>query len=397
MKHKKSWRTARMLTPLIGACALAMAAPTLGAAPTGRPDECLQAELVKQPEFSGVVLLRQQGRQVVAAQGMADAAGRTLAADARLNLGSANKMFTAVAVAQLVEQGKLSLEAPVGRWVDGLTPEVAAVTLRQLLTHSGGLGNFVVPENLAALQNAKSVTEQMTLVKDTKPQFKPGSRFGYSNTGFLLLGRAVEAASGQSYADYLNQYVFKPAGMAATSLDPERPSRAATGFTRLPEMPSGAGPGPSPEQGPPPQVGLRGGAMPPPSGPLRPAAESALPGSPAGSAYSTVGNMARFFDALLTGRLMSEASARELTRAQIDVGPAGAAQALKYGLGFGVATWEGHRSFGHNGGAPGVNVEAQVYPDDKVQIVVLANRDPPEAAKMLASLRRSTFSGSLCR
>lgn len=374
---------------LFGASILCVAAPAFGA--PERSNGCLQAELAKQTDFSGVVLLRRQDRHFVAAHGAADAAGTPLTADTRFNLGSANKMFTAIAVAQLAEQGKLALDAPAGKWVDGLAPAVAAVTLRQLLTHSGGLGNFVVPENLAALQRATTVAEQMALIKDTKPQFEPGSRFAYSNTGFLLLGRAVEKASGLTYAAYLDRHVFKPAGMSATSLQPELPTRAATGFTRMPEMPPGAGPGPGPMAGPPP----RGG--PPPSRPLRPAAESALPGSPAGSAYSTVGDMARFFDALLAGKLVSDAWVKDFTRAHIGVGPANGPQALQYGLGFGVATWEGRRSFGHNGGAPGVNVEAQMYPDDKVLIVILANRDPPAAAKMLSSLRREALGGGMCQ
>jgi hypothetical protein len=118
--------------------------------------------------------------------------------------------------------------------------------------------------------------------------------------------------------------------------------------------------------------------------------------------YSTLGDLARFFDALQAGKLVSAAWVQELTRGQIDASPpgataAGATPALQYGLGFGVSTWEGRRSFGHNGGAPGVNVEALRFPDDEVLIVVLSNRDPPMAAQRLASLRRAVFGGSLCR
>jgi CubicO group peptidase (beta-lactamase class C family) len=393
--------------------AVAAAAHASAAAQSPAPDACLQAELATQPEFSGVVLLRQRGQVRLAAQGTADGTGTgtALRADSRFNLGSASKMFTAVAVAQLVEQGKLALDEPIGRWVEGLAPPVAAVTLRQLLTHSGGIGNFMVPDNLAALQRAKTVGEQMALVDDTRTQFEPGKRFRYSNTGFLLLGRAVERASGQSFAAYLTQRVFQPAGMGQTSLDPSQPTQAVTGFTRLPPWLPGGGPGPSGPggaggpAGPIPSAGTTPmPRLPPPapSGPLRPADEAALPGSPAGSVYSTLGDLARFFDALQAGKLVSAAWVQELTRGQIDASPpgataAGATPALQYGLGFGVSTWEGRRSFGHNGGAPGVNVEALRFPDDEVLIVVLSNRDPPMAAQRLASLRRAVFGGSLCR
>lgn len=387
--------------PLLGGCLLAL--PALAAS----ADACLQAQLATQPEFTGVVLVRQGGQQRVAAQGQADAVGGALRADARFNIGSVNKMFTAVAVVQLVAQGKLALDEPVGRWVEGLAPPVAAVTLRQLLTHSGGLGNFVRPENLAALQKASALGEQMALVDDVRPQFEPGSRFRYSNTGFLLLGRAVERASGQPFAAYLQAQVFNPAGMTQTSLDPEQPTRAATGFTRLPEWVPGAGPtGPvgPPPTGPGPRLGPgapAAGALPPPfpqpSGPLRPAAESALPGSPAGSAYSTVADLARFFDALEAGKLVPADWVKQMTGAQINASPPSAAAALQYGLGFGVSRWQGHLGFGHNGGAPGVNAEAVRYPEDDALIVVLANRDPPLAGQMLGTLRQAALLGTLCR
>jgi D-alanyl-D-alanine carboxypeptidase len=368
------------------------------AAPSAPDNACLKAELSAEPAFSGVVLVRQKGRTQIAAQGAADPSGSKLQENSRLNLGSANKMFTAVAVAQLVEKGKLSLDAPIGTYVGGLTEPVAAVTLRQLLTHSGGLGNYVTPDNLPALLRAKSLSEQMALVKEETPRFTPGSKFGYSNTGFLLAGLAVERASGQTFAAYLKQNIFKPAGMTMTSLDPSLPTPAVTGMTRLPEfMPSmGPGPGPAPAPGSK-DAGPTSPQAPPPIGPLRPAAESALPGSPAGSAYSTVGDLARFFDALKAGKLVSASMVQQLTTARIDAAPPGAPQDLKYGLGFGVVTWNGRRSYGHNGGAPGVNVEVIHYPDDDVVIVVLANRDPPVAAQRLIKLRKAVFDGNFCR
>lgn len=382
-----------------------LVATAAAAASAVSTDACLQAELASQPQFSGVAMLRQKGRVHVATHGQADAAGKALQPGTRFNLGSASKMFTAVAVAQLVAQDKLALDAPIGRWVDGLTPPIAAVTLRQLLTHSGGLGNFVVPESLAALQQAKTLDRQMALVEDVRPLFEPGTRFRYSNTGFLLLGRAVERASGQTFAGYLQSRVFEPAGMTQTSLDPALPVVAATGFTRLPEFVPGEGPGVpgGPAMAGAPRDAPATGALPPapppppPGGPLRAAAESALPGSPAGSAYSTAGDMARFFDALEAGKLVTADWVKQLTGAHINASPPGAPLALEYGLGFDVSRWQGHRSFGHNGGAPGVNVEAVRYPDDDILIVVLSNRDPPLAGRVLAALRHKAFGGTLCR
>lgn len=382
---------ARLLAGSLSACLIAGSALAASPAPASA---CLQDALAKTPDFSGVVLLRQGGQEHVAAQGVADGADTAMQTDTRFNLGSANKMFTAVAVMQLVEQGKLELDAPIGNWVDGLAAPVAAVTLRQLLTHSGGLGSFLSPENLPAMQQAKTVADLLKLVDDTSPKFEPGSRFDYSNTGFLLLGAAVEKASGQAFNDYLDQHIFKPAGMTMTSMDPALPAQAATGFTRMPEFQPGAGPGPGPGPMPGP-----GGPMPPPpaDGPLRPSVESALPGSPAGSAYSTVSDLARFFDALQAGKLVSAETAAEMTHGQIDATPPGGKQTMSYGLGFFESVWEGHRGYGHGGGAPGVNVESRTYPDDGAMLVVMTNRDPQMAAEQLIALRPALFDGTLCR
>jgi CubicO group peptidase (beta-lactamase class C family) len=386
--------------PLLHSAAWLLSGCLASTAAAANLQDCLRAHLQARPDFSGAVLIRQQGQEAASAQGALDAQGTPLHAQTRFNLGSANKMFTAVAVAQLVAQDKLALDAPIGRWVEGLAPPVAAVTLRQLLTHSGGLGNFIVPGHLEAMQQAGELRDLLVLVDDTRPQFEPGSRFRYSNTGFLLLGLAVEKASGQRFSDYVQRHVFEPAGMTQTSMDAAKPTRAATGFTRWPEPKSVSEPvPPRPTEGPSPAAsGARSpGPMTMASGPLRRAAESALTGNPAGSAYSTVQDMARFFKALRSGRLVSAEQVKEMTRAQIDAGPPHAPKALQYGLGFGVQRWERHTGLGHNGGAPGVNVEAVEFPDDEVTLVVLSNRDPPAAHQTLAELRRAVLGGTFCR
>ena len=170
--------------------------------------------------------------------------------------------------------------------------------------------------------------------------------------------------------------------MSSTSLRAEAPRPAVQGFTRLPALGGGGL-----RQGPPP------GSVPPePSGPLRPSAESQLPASPAGGAFSTATDLLRFFDALRAGHLVGTETLRELTRPQIEAMPG-----QHYGLGFGVVRWEGHVGFGHNGGAPGLNADAMVFPADDVTLVVLANGDPPSASQQMASLRRGALNGTLCR
>jgi CubicO group peptidase (beta-lactamase class C family) len=336
----------------------------LAASPEAPLTRCLAA-LARNLDFSGVVSILRPDGPTLFAQGVPD--------DARFNLGSAGKMFTAVAVAQLVDAGKVRLDVPIGAYVKGLTPEAAAVTVRQLLTHSSGLGNFFAPENLTAIEKARTASDLLPLVAADKPSFPPGSRFQYSNSGFVLLGILVERVSGQGYGEYLEHHVFKPAGMVASGLDPGPASTRAVGTTAMSDRPQGPG-------------------GPPARGPLRPAREAALHGNPAGGGYSTASDMQKFFAALLGAQLTSAAMLKKLSSSQIVAVPAnGASPELGYGLGFGVGTFQGHRWFGHNGGAPGVNVETAAYPDDGAIAIVMSNRDPPAASMLFRKLRAALF------
>ena len=354
---------------------------------------CVAAE-ARKLDFTGVVSIVGPEGTTTYANGLLDKAGSPeIGAQTRFNLGSAGKMFTAVAVAQLVDAGKVSLDDPIGTQVKGLTPQAATVTVRQLLTHSSGLGNFFSPENLPAIEKARTVSDLLPLVVSDQPSFPPGSKFQYSNNGFLLLGVLIERASGQSYGQYLDKHVFGPAGMVGSGLDPGPASAQAVGMTTMPaHSPSGSAPGPNragPGPGPGPGPGAGG---PRPQGPLRAASEAALHGTPAGGAYSTAVDLQAFFAALLAGQLTSAAMLKELSSPQIVAAPAkdGAPQ-LDYGFGFGVGAFNGHRWFGHNGGAPGVNTEAAVYPDDRTAVIVMSSRDPPAATTLFRKLRALLF------
>lgn len=356
---------------------VALAAPIGRAAPAGATApatirDCIAAE-ARKLDFSGVVLLAQPRDLAVYAQGALAAAGSPpITAETRFNLGSAGKMFTAVAVAQLIDAGKIALDDPIGRYVDGLTPEASTVTIRQLLNHSSGLGNYFAPENLPALIKAKTLRDLLPLVARETPAFQPGSRFAYSDSGFLLLGLAIEKVSGRGYGDYLSAHIFEPARMTSTTLEPASPAGTALGMTAML----------APSQGP--------SALAP--GPLRPAQEARLEGGSAGGSFSTVGDMLRFFAALAQGKLTSGASLQMLVSPQIVVAKANGAQPERdYGFGFGVGRFEGHSWFGHNGGAPGVNTETAVFPDDQITFVVLANRDPPTASLLFHRLRDTLF------
>ncbi|HEX3729725.1 MAG TPA: serine hydrolase domain-containing protein [Opitutaceae bacterium] len=348
---------------------------------------CVAAQ-AERMDFSGAVSIVAPWGSATYARGVQGGSGSTpISPHTRFNLGSAGKMFTAVAVMQLVDAGKVGLNDPVGRYVEGLTPEAAAVTVRQLLTHSSGLGDFFTPQNLPSIAQARSVSDLMALVRSDTPAFRPGSRFQYSNSGFLILGRLVERLSSESYGTYLQRRVFAPAGMSATGMDPGAGATRAVGMTAMDGGPPG-----SPAGGAPRRVLKAGPDLPSAPGPLHPSVEAALRGNPAGGSYSTVEDMQRFFRALEAGRLVSLPTLQRLTSTQIVAAPAqGGRPELDYALGFGVGVTEGHRWYGHNGGAPGVTVEATAYPDDHTVMVVMSNRDPPSASLLFRQLRPAIF------
>ncbi|HKH94225.1 MAG TPA: serine hydrolase domain-containing protein, partial [Gemmatimonadaceae bacterium] len=196
-------------------------------APTRRPsDEELVAQLkayvdrlASRDVFSGTVLLAKRGVPLYqAAFGDANkdfGARNTL--DTKFNLGSMNKMFTAVSVMQLVEAGKLSLDDTLGKFLPAgaMKPEVLSkVRIKHLLSHTSGLGSYFSPEwDRQSRALWRSVDDWMGLVKDESLQFEPGTRWSYSNTGMLVLGKVIEVATGQDYFDYVREHVYKPAGM----------------------------------------------------------------------------------------------------------------------------------------------------------------------------------------
>lgn len=157
----------------------------------------------------------------------------------RFRIGSMNMMFTAVAVLQLRERGKLSLHDTLAQWLpDYPNAELAkSVTLHHLLTHTGGTGDIFGPLFGQHRQELTSHQAYIDLYGKRALEFTPGERFAYSNYGFVLLGCVIEKASGQSYYDYVRQHVYGPAKMTATGSEPEseRPAELSVGYRRGPD------------------------------------------------------------------------------------------------------------------------------------------------------------------
>ncbi|HEX8424018.1 MAG TPA: serine hydrolase domain-containing protein [Pyrinomonadaceae bacterium] len=316
--------------------------------------------------FSGAVLVARGGTPVFKkAYGMANQekrlANRT---DTKFNLGSMNKMFTSVAIAQLAERGKLSYDDTIGKHLpDYPNREVAAkVTIHQLLTHTSGLGNYMNEAWLENRANIKTVADHLPYFAAEPLKFAPGAKWQYSNAGFVVLGLIVEKLSGQSYYDYVRAHIFKRAGMNDTdSYESTREvANMAAGYTRM---------------------GADGRGR--PENPLRPNTPW-LPfkGSPAGGGYSTLDDMLKFDHALRSHKLLGAKFTELITTGKVDA-PIG-----KYAYGFGDARVNNKRYFGHNGGAPGIAAQFQSYPDTGYTLVVLANYDPPVVMPLVKQIEQ---------
>jgi D-alanyl-D-alanine carboxypeptidase len=298
-------------------------------------------------QFSGAILLAQGGRVLFQkAYGLAD---RTHAKPNRLDtqfrFGSMGKMFTAVAIMQLVEKGKIDLQAPIGRYLTNYPNQDIAtkVSVANLLSHTGGTGDIFGPEFNRRKASLRSTKDYVDLYGNRAPAFAPGSRKSYSNFGFILLGRIVEEVSGLPYDDYIQRNIFKPAGMTSTGNRPERETlpRRAVSYT-----------------------GSGGG--------LKSAADTLpLNGTAAGGGYATVGDFNLFMEGLTSHRLLRRETLQKLIEGGVKMAGGEFAQ-----FDFGETVPDAGRWIGHSGGAPGMSGTLQHFLKTGVTLIILANRDP---------------------
>jgi CubicO group peptidase (beta-lactamase class C family) len=304
--------------------------------------------------FSGDVLVSGRGHGVfTASYGYADRESKTPnTATTRFRIGSMNKMFTAVSVMQLEQQGKLSLDDPLIKFLpDYPNKEVATkVTVRHLLTHTGGTGDFFGPEFTVHRLELRTAADYVKLFGARPLRFEPGSKWEYSNYGFLLLGMIVERASGQPYYDYVRDQIYRPAGMVSTGSEPEgtHVANLSTGYTAM---------------------GAKDGAT------RRNTDTLPYRGTSAGGGYSTVEDLLRFADALQQNKLLDARHVEMLTSGK--PGTPG----NTYAFGFEDRRLAGVRCFGHGGGAPGMNGMLQICPGPGYTVAVLSNLDPPAAQR----------------
>jgi CubicO group peptidase (beta-lactamase class C family) len=276
--------------------------------------------------------------------------------DTKFNLGSMNKMFTGVAIAQLAEQGKVSFRDTISVYLPDYPREKAKrITLHHLLTHTSGLGSFWNESFEERRMKLRTVNDFLALFIDDPLLYPPGERWHYSNAGFIVLGAIIERVSGQDYFSYVREHIYHPAEMYDTDayeLDQIVPN-LAVGYTYagLPETTE-------PRQ-------RRNNLL-----------LHVVKGGPAGGGYSTVQDLFKFGRALSSHVLLSPTSTEVVLTGKVEM-PDSPGLAYAYGFGEGQST--GKRLVGHSGGFPGISARFAFSPEAGDSVAVLSNYDPPIA------------------
>jgi CubicO group peptidase (beta-lactamase class C family) len=324
--------------------------------------ECLAAVITEQQlklPFSGVIHISQAGKSIFShAYGLAN---RSDLLPNRLNtrfgIASGGKIFTATAIAQLIDQGKLDFDHPICDFLDGALPQIdTRVTLRHLLSHTSGIPDYF-DENLennyettwqsVPVYRMSSPADFYPFIKDAAMQFSPGEKFSYNNMGFVLLGSVIEKISGKRFQENIEQKVFGPAWMRSSGYfySDHLPENCASGYI---EEKDG-------------QWHDNRFSIP-------------FVGHGDGGVYTTAADMGRFWKALFDKRFFSEAILEEMLKPHATVGTEGI---TNYGLGIWMNDITPFHCFYLTGEDPGINFYSAVYPQTDLQITILGNSNGP--------------------
>jgi D-alanyl-D-alanine carboxypeptidase len=335
-------------------------APVGKATVTARVDSLARAFLADgQAPAVSIAVVRGRDTLVLRGYGVADLAKRTPATAATVyQIGSVTKQFTSSLVMRLVERGTVSVDDSIGAHLRNLPAAWRGITVRQLLNHTSGIPSYTN----AGQRWLSRVAEHMppdsiiaVTASDTM-DFAPGARYSYNNTGYVLLGMLVERKYGRPYADLVRTELTAPLGMRATRYCGNADTTAAT---------------------------IARGYATSDTAPIQ-RAQFLHMSQPyaAGAMCSTVGDLARWNQALATGRVVKAASYKAMTS------PEGAAAPRRYGFGLGVNTLEGHAMVTHGGGIFGFISANAYFPDDSLSVTVLANGAPSNPDQLLNAVAR---------
>ncbi|MEM7370033.1 MAG: serine hydrolase domain-containing protein [Bacteroidota bacterium] len=296
--------------------------------------------------FSGAVLIARHGEIVFEQmEGWQDVdKGIMNTAQTRFNLGSGNKMFTSVAIAQLAEAGKLQYDDPIINYLPNYPDQdfAKAATIKDLLRHSSGLGDYWDDEYEQHWHRLTKLQERLPFIVDDSLLFEPGSRFNYSNSGFILLGLIIENITGMSYFDYIRQQIYQKAGMNRTDsyMQNQTVDELATAYRGLGNQ----------------WYKARHGLM----------------GTSAGGGFSNIYDILAFDLALRSNKLLGADYVRLI---RSDQTPLGQSDLWQYGYGFIVDRDNERIRIGHGGRGPGVFFEYYYYPENGYTLIIFSNSE----------------------
>ena len=258
----------------------------------------------------------------------------------KFRLGSLTKQFTAASILLLEERGKLKVEDPVKKYMPDAPAAWDKITIFHVLTHTSGIPSFTgFPDFESREAQAMTPEKLVEWFRDKPLEFEPGTKWNYSNSGYVLLGYLIEKISGESYSEFVQQNIFTPLGMKDSGYDSNSAiiAHRAAGYT----------PGKS--------GAVNAGFV-----------HMSIPFS-AGALYSTTEDLLRWEQGLFGGKVLRpESLAKMTTPFKQD-----------YAFGLGVSTQNGHKMIAHDGGIQGFNTALAYYPDDKLVVAVLANVNGP--------------------
>ncbi|GAB4466519.1 MAG: serine hydrolase domain-containing protein [Armatimonadaceae bacterium] len=308
-------------------------------------DSLIRAEMAKQA-IPGLSLAVVREGKVLYSAGYGNADREKfvpVTAETQFRLGSISKTFTAAAVLQLVEQGKLDLDAPVQKYVPTYPEKPWKITTRQLLGHLAGIRHYKGSEIFSNVHYT-DVLAPLAIFQNDPLAHEPETKYLYSTYGYNLLGAVVQGASGQPFTEYVQKNVFDRVGMPGAAVDDvtrDLPLRA-TGYVVSNDKSKAV---------------------------IAPVfdATNKIPG---GGYLASALDMARYASAMMYGKVVRPETCRLMWTSQ----KTRDGKATGYGMGWSVGTWEGKQTAAHGGGQPGVSTILWMVPEEKFAVVLLTNR-----------------------
>lgn len=328
-------------------------------------EEATQAQLIRNNIPGAAVAVASRGRILhLATYGLADVElGVPVSDSSVFEIGSLSKQFTAVVTLQLVEEGRLSLDAPIHRFLPSLPGEWRGVTVRQLLNHTSGIPDYEAIQGYEAYRDRATLTDVVAVAHRSAPDFPPGEGYHYTNTGYYLLSAILEAVESAPLDTIFDSRIFDPLGMRHTRFaDPEEIIRhRVSGYYQD-----------------------RNRAL------INRDATQTSSSLGAGGLVSTVGDLV-LWDAALYGEDLLSESSKELMWAPTAL-PDG--RVVEYGFGWEVEDFDGRTQQYHYGMTAGFIANITRLPDDDLVVVALANRYREDLGRIVVPTVRAFLGGN---